>query len=164
MNGFRALTEPGTAFIRRNNDFGVNLFYIHFRNYRGQDYFISAVINRWHDNVNSMFGEKQFLDPAKDTIDFVEGSIGSYPNYFFVVEGSEIPDFFDMMANYDGSPDYYAKLLKYGINRSDPDFWQTYDWFQGWLDENHPLETGLYDLNRYYAEAHGAEGPVARSE
>ena len=37
--------------------------------------------------------------------------------------------------------------------RSDDDFWETSDWFQRWLDEDDPLRTGLYDWNRYYADA-----------
>jgi hypothetical protein len=100
-----------------------------------------------------MFGETKRLDSSKDTIDFVSGSVGSYPNYFFVVDGADIPDFFDMLENYNDSPEYVAKVRKYGVSRSDPEFWETYDWFQGWLDEDDPLRTGLYDLNRYYAEA-----------
>jgi hypothetical protein len=39
------------------------------------------------------------------------------------------------------------------VNRSDPKFWQTYDWFQQQLDEGDPLNAGLFDLNRYYPEA-----------
>jgi hypothetical protein len=97
-----------------------------------------------------MFGEEKRLDASKDTIEFVPGSVGSYPNYFMVVEAEELPDFFDMLENFDGSEAYQAKLDKFGVNRSDPGFWETYDWFQGRLDEADPLQAGLYDLNRYY--------------
>jgi hypothetical protein len=159
MDGFRALTAPGRAFIRYNNEWGVNVFYIRFRNYQGEDHFVSAVINRWHDNVNSMFGEGKFLDSSKDTIDFVSASVGSYPNYFFVVDGVDIPDFFDMLENYDGSPEYLAKVRKYGVDRGSPDFWESYDWFQSWLDAADPLQAGLYDLNRYYAKADDVAKP-----
>ncbi|MGH0037740.1 MAG: fatty acid cis/trans isomerase [Myxococcota bacterium] len=152
-NGFRSLTAPGTALIRHHNDTGVNLFFMRFRGERGREHFVSAVINRWHDNVSSMFGEAQTLDPSKDTIDFIEGSVGSYPNVFFVVDVEDIGDFFDMMANYDGSPEYVKKLRRFSVNRGDTEFWDTYDWFQRWLDENEPMNAGLYDLNRYYAEA-----------
>ena len=164
MNGFRALTAPGTAFIRYNSEWGVNLFFVRFRNYQGKDHFVSAVINRWHDNVNSMFGEAKRLDSSKDTIDFVDGSIGSYPNYFFVVDGVDVPDFFDMLENYDGSPEYLAKVRKYGVNRADPEFWETYDWFQNWLNADDPLNAGLYDLNRYYAEAEGVDDADATKD
>jgi hypothetical protein len=153
LNGFRALTAPGTAFIEHQNGSNVNVIYVRLKDYEGSDRFFSIVINRWHDNVNTMFGEDKRLDPSKDTIDFLPGSIGAYPNYFFVVEAEDVPDLFDMLANFDGSDGYLAKLHRYGINRSDPRFWETYDWFQRQLDAADPLHAGLYDLNRYYPVA-----------
>jgi hypothetical protein len=152
-NGFRALTAPGTGFIEHVNGSAANVIYARLKNYAGADRFYTIVINRWHDNVNTMFGEDKRLDPSKDTIDFLPGSIGAYPNYFFVVEASDVAELLDMLKNFDGSEAYEAKLDKYGINRSDPLFWETYDWFQQQLDEMDPLNTGLYDLNRYYPVA-----------
>jgi len=156
LNGFRALTAPGTEFIRHLNGYGVNVLYLRVRDYARKDRFISIVINRWHDNVNSLFFEKNTLDPAKDTIDFLRGSIGSYPNYFLEVDADDVPDFFDMLQNFDGSREYIAKLEKYGVNRSNPRFWEAYDWFQAKMFEEKPIEGGLYDLNRYYPKAFGA--------
>ncbi len=153
LDGFRALTAPGTGFIRHVTGSEMNLIYVRVRNYQGVDRFLTIVINRWHDNVNSMFGEKSRLDPTKDTIDFVLGSIGSYPNYFLEVDGQDVPDFFDMLENFDGSDEYIAKIEKYGVNRSDEGFWTSYDWFQARLNESDPLHAGLYDLNRYYPVA-----------
>jgi hypothetical protein len=153
MEGFRALTTPGTAFIEYYNGGDANLLYVHFRNYRGADHFMSIVINRWHDNVNSMFFEKQALDPTKDSMNFIRGSVGAYPNYFLQVDGEDIPDFFDLLMNFDGSPEYVAKLDKYGVNRSSPEFWDTYEWFQHELDRADPLRAGLYDLSRYHPRA-----------
>jgi hypothetical protein len=149
-NGFRALTAPGTAFIRHQNSSNVNVIYVRVKDVEGSDRLFSIVINRWHDNVNTMFGEDKRLDPSKDTIDFLPQSIGSYPNYFFVVEYEDLPDLFDMLENFEETPPYLDKLYRYGINRSDPRFWETYDWFQRKLDEADPLHAGLYDLNRYY--------------
>jgi hypothetical protein len=153
LDGFRALTTPGTGFIEHANGSDVNLFYVHVRNYRGTDRYFSIVINRWHDNVNSMFGEASRLDPSKDTMHFLPRSIGAYPNYFFEVDGEEIPEFFDMLENFDGSDEYIAKFLKFGVNRADDDFWESYDRFQADLDQSDPLHTGLYDLNRYHPVA-----------
>ncbi len=42
------------------------------------------------------------------------------------------------------------RLVRYGINRSDERFWDTYDWFQQRLQEEEPVRGGLFDLNRYY--------------
>ncbi len=153
LDGFRALTAPGTGFIRHQTGSGVNLLYVRVRNYEGRDHFFSIVINRWHDNVNSMFFEAETLDPSKDTIDFLPGSIGSYPNYFLEVDAHDVPDFFDMLERFDGSDEYIAKIQKYGVNRAEKGFWTSYDWFQARLNESDPVRAGLYDLNRYYPMA-----------
>jgi len=151
LDGFRALTAPGTGFIRHVTDQEVNVLFTRLRISESEDVFFTIVINRWHDNVNSMFRESDTLDPAKDTIHFLPGSISSYPNYFFDVAAEDLPGFFDLLANFDGSPAYLAKVDEYGINRSDPRFWPAYDWFQRKLDEADAVETGRYDLNRYYS-------------
>jgi hypothetical protein len=156
LNGFRALTAPGTGFIAHVTQSEVNVLLTRVRDYDGEDRSFTIVINRWHDNVNSMFLEASTLDPAKDTIDFVAGSLGSYPNYFFDVAAEDVPDFFDMLENFDGSPTYLAKIDKYGIDRADPGFWEIYDWFQARFQAQRPIDGGLYDLNRYYPHAREA--------
>jgi hypothetical protein len=153
LNGFRALNAPGTGFIRHVTSTEVNVLYVRVRGDEGPFRFFSIVINRWHDNVNSLFGEQKRLNPAKDTIDFVPGSVGAYPNYFLVLDKSELPELIDLLQNFDESPGYKAKLDKFGINRMEPEFWPAYDWFQQQLNESDPVRAGLYDLNRYYSEA-----------
>ena len=63
------------------------------------------------------------------------------------------PAFFDLLENYDGSPEYQARLDRFGINRKEPAFWPAYDWFQERVLADQPVHGGLYDLNRYYSEA-----------
>jgi hypothetical protein len=153
LNGFRALTAPGTGFIRHVTDTSANVLYVRLKRPEGSVSFFTIVINRWHDNVNTLFGEEKRLDPSKDSIDFLPGSIGSYPNYFLVVEEEDLPDLFDVLENYDGSEAYSARFDRYGVNRDDPRFWETYDWFQQQLVKADPRNAGLYDLNRYYPVA-----------
>ena len=152
-DGFRALTAPGTAFIRKMNGNEANVFFVRVRDFKGSDRFFTIVVNRWHDNVNSMLRESSTLDASKDTMDFIPGSVGSYPNYFLDFPGDRVDELFDLLANFDGSPEYDAKLRKYGMDRVDPDFWEAYDFFQARFDDDEPLTTGLYDLNRYYSKA-----------
>jgi hypothetical protein len=154
MSGLRALTVPGTGFIRHITASEANLALMRVRNFEGSDHLVSIVVNRWHDNVNSMFRETSRLDPSKDTIEFHYGSIGSYPNVFIDLEGKDLPDLFDLLENFDGSAEYRAKFERYGIQRSDPRFWSIYDWFQQRFDSQDPLQAGLYDLNRYRSETH----------
>lgn len=153
VQGLRSLTLPGTGFIKEVNEFGVDVLHLRIRNTLEGDRYLSIVINRWHDNVNALFRERSRLNPNKDTIDFFTYNIGSYPNYFFDVDFVELADFMDMMANYDGSAKYKKKIEKYGINRSNPRFWEIFDDFQNQFYKSEPMESGLYDLNRYYHQA-----------
>jgi hypothetical protein len=152
LNGMRALTAPGTSLIRHFSESDANLAFVRVRDFEGEDHFATIVVNRWHDNVNSMFGEESRLDAAKDTMEIHERSIGSYPNIFFDVEGRELPEFFDLLQNFDGSPEYVRKFQRFAVFRTDPRFWSTYDWFQHRFEEDEPLQSGIYDLNRYSSE------------
>ena len=153
LNGFRALNAPGTGFIRHITSSEANVLLVRVRGWDGPFESFTIVINRWHDNVNSLFGESRRLDPAKDSIDFIPGSIGAYPNYFLEVRAEDLPEFFDVLENFDDSPAYKARLDKFGVNRMDEKFWPTYDWFQQKLLDDEPVTGGLYDLNRYYSHA-----------
>lgn len=137
--------------IKKITSYSANLSYIRI-NLKDKSYVYSMVINRWHDNVALLFDEKNRLNPQKDTLDFIEGFIGSYPNYFFEVNQDDFPDFVDLMENYDATPLDNYRLLKYGINRSQTDFWEKYDWFQERFNQTNKVTAGLFDLNRYFEE------------
>lgn len=145
----RSLTVPGTGFIKHVVDDGINTILMRIRLEDGSSLVRTLVINRWHDNVNSLFNGEQ-VDPAKDTMDILVGSIGSYPNMFVNVDYKELPDFFDLLKNFDGSDKYKAKIVKYFVGRDDEGFWENFDWFQNDFNKSDPLNAGLYDLNRYY--------------
>lgn len=153
LQGFRAVSKPGTPFFSMVNDTNANLAYVRIRLNNNEDVVVSIVINRWHDNVAYLFGENGALDASRDRADFIKGFIGSYPNYFIDVHQSELPDFFDLLANFTGAPEDIERLRKYGVNRADSDFWQHYDWFQNRFNRNEPVTSGLFDLNRYYYTA-----------
>lgn len=148
--GLRAITAPGTGFIRHIVDKGVNVAFTRIRMNNGEDLLGSFVINRWHDNVNSLFGEESRLDSNKDTLDVVKGTVGSYPNVFFDVKEDDLPDFLDMLKNFEADEVYFEKIEKYAISRSNKEFWEYFDWFQERFNKDDPLNSGLYDLNRYY--------------
>lgn len=150
MRGFRAITKPGTEFVSLINSQNANHAYLRVRLKSGKDVVATFVVNRWHENVAFMFGEDGRLNPKMDNIELVSGMIGSYPNMFLDVKQEDIPDFLNLMANFDLSEKSYVRLAKYAINRSDERFWDTYDWFQKRLLEDDPVNGGLLDLNRYY--------------
>ncbi|MEA3369960.1 MAG: fatty acid cis/trans isomerase, partial [Campylobacterota bacterium] len=149
QDGARSLTAPGSGFISHVTDNGINTMLVRIILEDGSSLVRTIVINRWHDNVNSLFNGEQ-IDPQKDTLDILVGSIGSYPNMFVNVYEKDLPDFFDLLQNFDGSDEYVAKMSKYFIGRDDENFWEYFDWFQNNFNESDPLRAGLYDLNRYY--------------
>lgn len=153
LQAFTALSRPGTPFFSLINEYNANLAYMRIRLKSGKDIVGSIVINRWHDNVAFLLGEDGRLDPSRDSADFIPGLIGSYPNYFVDVREEDLPDFFDLLANFKNSPRDRERIATYGINRSDDRLWDTYDWFQKRFLEDEPVRGGLFDLNRYYYRA-----------
>ncbi len=153
IQAFRHVSLPATAFTELVNGFGSNLAYIRFILPDEEDVAVSVVVNRWHDSVSFMFNETDRLNPNKDDLDFIPGYIGSYPNFFLEVKLEDVPEFFDMLENYQDNPKYIAKFLKFGTARSDKDFWRVYDWFQNDFNKQDPANAALFDLNRYYYRA-----------
>ena len=149
-NGFRALTAPGTEFIKYVTDDDVNNMLIRIKISKNKDFVGSMVVNRWHDNVNSQFSEEDTLNSELDTLDFIPYSIGSYPNALIVIEYEELPEFFDLVQNYEDTDTYNLKIEKFLTRRGDKDFWEVFDWFQDDFTQKKPIKSGLYDLNRYY--------------
>jgi len=152
LQGFRAASRPGIGIVSSVNGEEANLAFIRIRLGDGSDMTGSLVINRWHDNVAMLYGEKLWLEPAKDSMEFIPALIGSYPNYFFDVTISDLPDFFDMLVNFKGGERDAKRMARYGINRGDSRFWTTYDWFQKRALEEDPVRGGLFDLNRYFGK------------
>jgi len=149
MEGARCITRPGSGFISRMTDSGANNIFIRIDLSDGTHIVKNLIINRWRDNVSSLFNGKEVLDSSKDTMDILDASIGSYPNVFVIVKGKDFPKFLDLMKNMKGTIDEYHELQKFFISRSDKDFWKYYDWFQDYFYKIQPIEAGLYDLNRY---------------
>ncbi len=153
FNALNAVSGSGEGFFSHVIDHNANVAFIRVKMPLQDDLVISIVIHRWHNNVTFLFGEKRNLDPSRDSVDFFPGFIGSYPNYFFEVDLADINDFVGLLKKYRGSDDDIEKLGKYGINRSDDNFWEMYDWFQDRFLQSDPVHAGLFDLNRYYYKA-----------
>jgi hypothetical protein len=152
VQGFKAVSKPGVSFFTNVADHNANLAYVRImvNERESDDIYLSMVINRWHDDVTTLFGEGDRLRPEKDGAVFINGFVGSYPNYFFEVPYIDIPDFLEILGDYDGSPALVERLNKYGVNRAQANFWEVYDRFQHRFNETDPVQAGLFDLNRYY--------------
>jgi len=151
---FKTLTLKNSASIIKNfNNDKSNLAYIRIKMNNGENLVYSLVINKWHKNVALLFDEESRLDSSKDRINFIKGFIGSYPNIFIEVEQNDLNDFFTLLKDYKDTPINNKKVLKYSINRANPKFWESFDWFDKEFKKQNSLEYGLFDLNRYTSKA-----------
>ncbi|MCK5916648.1 MAG: fatty acid cis/trans isomerase, partial [Deltaproteobacteria bacterium] len=149
LQGLRAIANPESPLFSHFSDHNANLAYLRIHTNNGQDIAISMIINRWHGNVSFLFDENNALDPTKDRIDFIPGFVGSYPNYFLDVNEDDFPDFLELLANFHETEEDITSFKKYIVNRADDDFWEHYDWFQKRFNIEQPINSGLFDLNRY---------------
>ncbi len=114
-----------------------------------RDAVYTLVANRAHTNVASMFGEADRRLPDHDRLMLVPGFTGSYPNFAFDVPIGELNEFTIRLAGADTPETMIAVADRWGVRRSADDFWQTIDWFSAEFRRQEPVETGLFDLQRY---------------
>jgi len=114
--------------------------YMDFLRMEGEDHFLIFLADA-HERDRS--------DTDKDTMTVVKWMEGSYPNFFFSVELSEIDTFTKRCAAICNHKDYEKFVGLYDIRRTDTRFWETADWFQDEYARNKPVMSGLFDLNRF---------------
>lgn len=109
----------------------------------------TLIRNLDHDNVAYIFGEANRLRPQGDTLTILRGYLGSYPNFAFDVETNELEEFVDRLTQASSEQDLEAIAVRWGVRRTDPDFWPTMDWFVADFYSQQPTAAGLFDLGRY---------------
>ncbi len=124
--------------------------YLRVRMNSGEDDLVfSLVRNKGYKTLSSIFADEDQRDLADDTLTVVEGFVGVYPNFFLDVAADEL----DAMANdflaVATLADYERFVLRYGVRRTNPNFWALADWFRDRYFAAEPQEAGILDLNRY---------------
>jgi hypothetical protein len=151
---FKALSLPNVLQVIQNfADNNSNLAYIKIEMNSGENYVYSMVINKWLHNVAFLFDEEDRRDTTKDNVDFIRGFIGSYPNIFAIVKQNDLPEFFRLIQNYQNDNEHNRLLLKFFVNRANPNFWDVLDWFNEAFKQQNSLTYGLFDINRYFPTA-----------
>lgn len=112
----------------------------------------SMIANRGHYNVNMLFLEDKRRWKERDHLDFIRGHATSYPNFYFVLQKSQISEFITMAqgALKDLSGEAFQELRqKFGVSRFDSHFWSEHEKFNENFKKHRPVEYGALDLNRY---------------
>ena len=76
------------------------------------------------------------------------GFVGAYPNVFYRVDRSSLPQFVAGMADLASEQDYRKFAERFAVQRTSPDFWNHSDQLHRAYQASAPLETGLFDYNR----------------
>jgi hypothetical protein len=115
----------------------------------GTDAVYALVHNRAHTNVAFMFDETARLEPADDTLTVARGYLGSYPNFMFDVDVTQIETFTQTLAAVKTTSDFEAVVTRWGVRRTSPQLWPTVDWVHDDFRRRQPTQFGLFDLDRY---------------
>jgi hypothetical protein len=140
----RLQTLHGTAF-----SFMPEVAFLDVLDASGKDRAYTIVRNSAHSNNAQMFDEVRRRLPAEDTVTVVNGFIGSYPNMFFQVVEKDLGKFVATIEQLKSKQDYTALVERYGVRRNAPWFWRLSDSFHALYKKEQPVESGLFDLNRY---------------
>ena len=138
VHGARLVVIPDVSFVR-----------IRDAKNPGSAYAYSLVHNKGYSNITSMFENEDNRDRSQDTLTVTKGLTGSYPNFFFELDASEVDAFAKRFASITDREEYEEFVGLYGMRRTNIAFWELSDWFQQWAVDNQPLQAGIYDLNRY---------------
>ena len=109
---------------------------------------ITIIHNTAHLSITSMFDEYKELIPEEDTISVANGFVGSYPNVFVNVDQSELAEFVNKVLALQTQADYAKLLDRFGVRRTNPEFWAHVDKINEASRRDNPIEAGIFDLNR----------------
>ncbi len=112
----------------------------------------AQVVTLIHDNglsnVSHLLFEQERRLPEEDTLTVVRGFLGAYPNAFYHIDESTLEEFVSAVERLGSEEDYQTLLSRFGVRRSDPDFWKHSDALQAAYQNESPIEAGLLDYNR----------------
>ena len=112
----------------------------------------SMISNKAYKSVSSMLQTEQAgvsRDFEFDTQTVLPWLEGAYPSFFYVVELEEIEAFVEQYNAISDRQEYEQFVMRFGIRRTNEDFWKHADWFNDYYRRDQPLTSGIFDLNRY---------------
>jgi len=114
-----------------------------------QSHVYTLIRNKAYKNISFMLDDVDNRDLSLDTMSIYKGILGSYPNFFYVVDESEISVFADKITAIKNRDDYERFVAVYGVRRTSSSFWREADWFNAQYAKQDPIGYGIFDLNRY---------------
>jgi hypothetical protein len=101
-----------------------------------------------YSNLSSLFGEQYRRRPLEDQLIITQGVVGAYPNSFLRVSSAELPQMAAQMAGINSEADYRALKIRFGVRRTDANFWAHSDEIARLFLQQQPKEAAILDYNR----------------
>lgn len=112
------------------------------------NYWFTLLHNNSYLNKTHLLTENTVRDPRQDSLLIVPDIIGAYPNAFYKVYAEDLGDFVAKIKTLSAEADYFALMSRYGIRRTDTNFWAHSDAVHQYYKESMGLEYGILDYNR----------------
>ena len=96
-----------------------------------------------------MFGEAERRLVTEDTLTIANGVLTAYPNVFLQVSRAQIPELVQSISSLRSEADYSQLLDRYGVRRTQPQFWSVSDQVMNDYRISEPVSSGVLDYNRY---------------
>ncbi|MBX2867917.1 MAG: fatty acid cis/trans isomerase [Acidiferrobacterales bacterium] len=109
---------------------------------------ITLLRNNAHLSITSLFRESKTLAPEENTVSVLSGMVGAYPNALFEVRFDDREEFISDVLRLSSDEEYRDLKTKFGIRRTDPNFWRYSDALHFTLRQNNPVEFGMLDYSR----------------
>ncbi|MEE2730959.1 MAG: fatty acid cis/trans isomerase [Pseudomonadota bacterium] len=110
--------------------------------------YYSVLSNSAFTNISHLFGDEDRRLPQEDDLTVSHGLLGSYPNVFFEMTTTQIPEFVAQVQQIKNRKDYIKLLDRYAVRRTNPAFWQYSDDMHQAFKQAKPIEFGYLDYNR----------------
>jgi len=101
-----------------------------------------------HQNVASLLNEKANRLPFKDHAELFRGFLGTYPGLIFKVSAADKGDFVSLFVQANSAQKFQDLITRYGVRRSNPNFWSVSDHLHQLYRQQDPIKYGLFDYNR----------------
>ena len=109
---------------------------------------VSLLRTSAHSNVSELFDEAARRIPAEDSVVIVAGVVGAYPDALWQVASDELEIFADLVVNLENEQDYRRLMMRFGLRRSNPEFWRYSDKIHTIYRQLDPVEYGILDYSR----------------
>lgn len=135
INGISASLLPQVVFLS-------------VEDYEGELHLFTVLHNNAHSNITSLLKEDSNRLPEEDSVTVAQGLIAAYPSAFWHVTEDQLHLLARDATNLQTEQDYQHFMARYGIRRTNPNFWAHSDRLHELSRAQQPVTYGLFDYNR----------------